>query len=138
MHRGQSLVAFGLHTLVVAQQGPHLAQHRHGLRAAAAGGGEVIAVLGGLAEGIGVVGLGQDDSGGELGLERVGGVQRGDRGDGNVVARGAGVGRGGDGRGQAGAEGGEDLAGDGVGEVGESVHEDCCRLMWKRANRWLL
>jgi hypothetical protein len=56
------------------------------------------------------VGLGQDDVGGEFGLQRIGGVQGGDRRHGDFVAGGAGFGRIGAGRGKAGAEVGEDFA----------------------------
>ncbi len=86
MHCVQRLVAHCLPTLVVAQQAAHLPQHRRGLGAAAVGDGDVVAILGGLAKGICVVGLGQDDVGGELGFQRIGGVQSGDRGDGDLVA----------------------------------------------------
>jgi hypothetical protein len=48
-------------------------------------------------------------------------MQRGNRGHGGVIARGTGLGRVDGGRGQRDAEGGEDLAGYGVGEVGKGI-----------------
>ena len=71
------------------------------------------AVLRGEAETVHRVGVGGDNIDGEAGLVGGGGAQVGDRHHGDVVAGGAGFGRVGDGRWQAGAEAGVGFAGDG-------------------------
>ena len=91
MHCSQRLVAFSLRAPVVAQQAAHLTQGGVGLGAAFGRGGEVAAELAGEAEAVHGVCLGHDDVGCELGLQRVGGMQCGDRGHGGFVACGAGV-----------------------------------------------
>ena len=70
--------------------------------------------------------MGADDLGGEQGLGDIGRAEGGDGGDCGRVAHGAVVRRGGEARRQGSDEGIQGLAGDGGGELGESlgdVHE---------------
>jgi hypothetical protein len=123
MQLGQGLVARRLGAAVLAQQAAHLAEHGGGLGAAAQGDGEVGVECAGEAEAVGGVCLEPDDVGGEPSLQRVGGVQGGDRAHGVVVAGGAGFrGVGGEHL-EGGAEPGEHLAGGGVWEVREGKHD---------------
>ena len=114
----------------VAQQAAHSPQHRGGLGAAAQRGGDVVAVLAGETKAIGVVGLGQDDVDSDIGIQRVGGMQRGDRGHGEVISRGEGLGRVGGMLREAAAKAGEGFVGDGCGEVGEGMHDAAAPLRW--------
>jgi hypothetical protein len=66
--------------------------------------------------------VGPDDLGGEQRLERIGRMQRGDRRHRRCVAVGACLRGVGYGRRQAGAERGEDLAGNGRREIGKGLH----------------
>jgi hypothetical protein len=100
--------------------------------------GCIAAVLSGEAVAIHDGGIRGDDIGGELCLESIGGMQCRDRCHGGVVPVGAGLGRVDDGRRERAAEGCEDLAGDGGGEVGEGVHEGAGRLLGERWWRWEL
>ena len=72
--------------MVFAQQGPHLAEAGRGLGAAADDGGDVGVVVVGEQKAVAAGGLQDDDVGSDMGVQRVGGMQRGDRGHGEVVA----------------------------------------------------
>jgi hypothetical protein len=128
VHFGERLVAFSLLQLRLRKR-PRISRIEPlatgsspaaSLGAAFQAGGEVVAVIGG--EALATVnhrirpGGRPRPRGGEFGLEGVGGVQRADRGLGDVVALGAGVRRVDGGR--AGAEGCEDLAGHGGARLG--------------------
>ena len=133
VHCRQRLVALRLSVSVFAQQAAHLTQGGVGLGAAFDRGGQVVTKLAGEAEAVDGIGLSHDDVGGEFGLQRVGGMQRGDGGHGGFVA---GVGGVNDRRREGGAEGGENFAGDGGGEVREGLHGVPAPWRWRRGRCW--
>lgn len=100
----------------------HLAHEGGCLGPAAECDWQVMAVFGGEAEAVARMAFRSDDLDGEHRLGRVAGIEGGDGGHGEGVAGVPGllgfVGW----RGEAAAEGGEDLSGEGRGEVWEGVH----------------
>ena len=119
MEGGFGLLARRLAALEGVQRALRLAHHAVGLGAAAADIQRVQVGLHGEAEAVHRVRVGGDDTGGEAGLESVGGVEGGDGGDRVFVAGGAVFRRVGDGRREGGGEGVEGVTGDGGREVGE-------------------
>ncbi len=81
-------------------------------------------VLRGKAEGVHGLSIGSDDLCGEPCLESIGGVQCGDRCNGCFVTDSASLGGAGGGRRETRAQCGEYVAGDGGGEIRQSMHGD--------------
>lgn len=119
---GRDRWPLGLGEAEGAQRLMHLTHQGGGLGPAAECDWQVVAVFGGEAEAVPRMAFGRDDLDGEHRLGRVAGIEGGDGGHGEGVAGVPGllgfVGW----RGEAAAEGGEDLPGEGRGEVWEGVH----------------
>jgi hypothetical protein len=130
--RGCGAFARRLHAMQGSQHALHLAHHERGLRAATMDVLGLPVRLDGEAEALHGVCIGCYDLGGESGLEGVGGAQHGDGSDGRCVPFGAFIGRIDDRRREQGAQGCEDLAADGSGEVVEGLHGGPDRLVWRR------